>query len=102
RLPGPALVGPEPVGPRARHETQVGPPAGGKVERRYLTGQLDGMESRRIEGGGADPHAFGRARDQEQRIDGRLEEQVVEDGDNVETGGFGAPRERGVLLRALV
>jgi len=44
----------------------------------------------------------GRARDQQQGIDRRLEEKVVEDRDHVEAGRLGAPCQRDVLLCALV
>src|SRR5881628_3765872 len=55
------------------------------------------MERRGVERGGAEANPLRDARDREEREDRRLEEEIVEDGDDVEPGGLGAAPEPLVL-----
>src|SRR5579859_2009492 len=60
------------------------------------------MERRGVERRRAEPNPLRRPGDQQQGIERRLVEKVVEDGDHLEAGALRAQREGDVLGRALV
>ena len=101
-MSGFALVEPELLEPRAGDEAEVGAAVRGQVERSGLARELDRMERLRVQGGGAEADALCDARHRQQREDGGLEEEVVEDGENVEAGCLGAACDLLVLLDGLV
>jgi hypothetical protein len=98
----PRLVEAEPVEPRARDEPEIRATARREIERCCLSGELDGVEGLDVERRRAEANVLGDARECEQRIDGRLEEEVVEDRDDVEACRLGATPEVLVFDGALV
>ena len=90
------------VQPRALDEAEIRAPVRDCVERGDLPGDLDRMQRVGVEGRRTDPDTLGRLRDQEERRDRGLVEQVVVDGEDVEAARLRLHCERGVLGRALV
>ena len=98
----PLLAQAELVQPRALDEAEIRAPVRDCVERGDLPGDLDRVQRVGVESRRTDPDTLGRLRDQEERRDRGLVEQVVVDGEDVEAARLGLPCERGVLGRALV
>jgi hypothetical protein len=95
-------VQPQPVEPGSCRQAEIGATARREIQGRRLPCQFDRMQRRRIQRCRPETHALGGVRDQEQRKDRRLEEQVVVDRDHVEAARLRPLRERRVPVRPLV
>jgi hypothetical protein len=93
----PLLVEAELLHPGAAHEAEVGAARRGEVERRGLACDLDRVERLGVQRRRAEPHALRHAGDRQERKDRRLEEEILEDRDDVEARGLGAPAHRFVV-----
>ena len=92
---------PEAIEPRAFCEPEERATARDRVDHRDLSGYLVRVQRERVERRRAEANPLGHACHEQERPDRGLVEQVVVDGEDVDPGGLGAPRERLVVLGAM-
>ena len=101
-LDGAPGLEPERVEPGAAPQPEVGVALAHQVEQGDLAGDLQRVDGVRVEDGRADPGLGEEAGHQQQRPEGRLEQQVVVDADDVEAVAVDEQRERLVFGGRLV